>query len=61
MSLAVRLGLAEYIEITVESERIDFTDDQMTMSRSRAAELQADPSNGLTWDELNARLGSRWA
>lgn len=46
MSLAVRLGLAEHIEITVESERIDFTDDQMTMSRSRAAELQADPSNG---------------
>lgn len=27
---------------------------------SRAEELQQDPSIGLTWDELDARMGSRW-
>ena len=26
----------------------------------RAAELDADPSIGLTWDELDARMGARW-
>ncbi len=36
------------------------TEEQKTMIRSRAAELQADPSIGLTRDELNARIGSRW-
>ena len=61
MSLDERLELVEYIESTIESEPIDFTDDQKTMVRSRAAELEADPSIGLTWDELQARLGSRWA
>ena len=61
LSIDERLELVEYIESTVESEPIEFTDEQKAMIRSRAAELQADPSNGLTWDELNARLGSRWA
>jgi hypothetical protein len=31
------------------------------MIESRAGELDADPSLGLTWGELDARLGSRWA
>ncbi len=30
------------------------------MIRSRAAELQKDPSIGLTWDDLDDRMGSRW-
>jgi putative addiction module component (TIGR02574 family) len=61
MSVDERLELVEYIESTIESEPIEFTDDQKETIRSRAAELQADPSVGLTWDELCARLGSRWA
>jgi putative addiction module component (TIGR02574 family) len=60
MSLDERLELVEYIESTVESVPIEATDDQQAMIRSRAAELQADPSIGLTWDELDARMGSRW-
>jgi hypothetical protein len=28
--------------------------------RSGVAELQADPSIGLTWVELDARMGARW-
>jgi len=51
----------ECIESTIESEPIELTDEQKAMIRSRAAEFQAAPSIGLTWDELNARLGSRSA
>ncbi|MBA2507134.1 MAG: addiction module protein [Nocardioidaceae bacterium] len=60
MSLDERLELVEYIESTVDQSQIEVTEEQKTMIQSRAAELQADPSIGLTWDELNARIGSRW-
>ena len=61
MSLDERLELVEYIETTVESEPIEVTDEQKAMIRSRAAELQAEPSIGLTWDELKTRLAARRA
>ncbi len=61
MSLDERLELVEYIERTVESEPIEVTDEQKAMIRSRAAELQADPSIGLAWDELKTRLAARRA
>ena len=60
MSLDERLELVEYIESTVESAPIELTEDQKVLIRSRAAELEADPSIGLTWDELDARMGARW-
>lgn len=60
MSLDERLELVEFIEKTVESAPIDVTEEQKTIIRSRAAELDADPSIGLTWDELDARMGARW-
>lgn len=61
MSLDERLELVEYIESTVESAPIEVTEEQKAMIRSRAAELDADPSIGLTWDELKARLAARRA
>ncbi len=60
MSLDERLVLVEYIESTVDQSQIEVTEEQKALIRSRAAELQADPSIGLTWDELDARMGSRW-
>lgn len=60
MSLGERLELVEYIESTVESEPVEVTDEQKAMIRTRSAQLQADPSIGLTWDELDTRMGSRW-
>ncbi|WP_370037996.1 addiction module protein [Nocardioides sp.] len=60
MSLDERLELVEFIEQSVESAPIDVTEEQKTIIRSRAAELDADPSIGLTWDELDARMGARW-
>ena len=61
MSLDERLELVEYIESTVESEPIEVSEEQKSVIRSRAAELQGDPSIGLTWDELKARLATRRA
>ena len=60
MSLDERLELVEYIESTVESAPIEVTEEQKALIRSRSAELEADPSIGLSWDELDARMGSRW-
>ncbi len=56
MSLDERLELVEYIESTVDQSQIEVTEEQKALIRSRAAELQADPSIGLTRDELNARI-----
>lgn len=61
LSLDERLELVEYIESTVESVPIEVTEAQHVLIRSRAGELDADPSIGLTWDELKARLGARRA
>ncbi len=61
MSLDERLELVEYIESTVDQSQIEVTEEQKSLIRSRAAELQADPSIGLTWDELKARVAARRA
>lgn len=61
MSLDERLELVEYIESTVDQSQIEVTEQQKTLIRSRAAEFRADPSIGLTWDELKARVAARRA
>lgn len=59
MSLQERLELVQYLECTVESAEV--TEEQEAMIRSRALDLQADPSMGLTWDEVRTRLAARRA
>jgi putative addiction module component (TIGR02574 family) len=61
MSLDERMQLVEFIENSDNHSAIDLTEDQKAMIESRVGELGADPSLGLTWGELDARLGSRWA
>ena len=60
MSLDERLELVEYIERTVESSPLAVSETHQTTIRSRAAELAADPSIGVTREELDARIGERW-
>lgn len=59
MTLAQRLELVEYIESMIESAPIGVTN-QRAVIGSRATQMQADPSIGLTRDELRARPASRW-
>lgn len=47
------------LERTIESESVEISELKKTVVRSRAAELEADPSIALAWDELDARLASR--
>lgn len=61
MSLDERLELVEHIESTVDQSQIEVTEEQKALIRSRAAELQADPSIGLTGNELKARVAARRA
>jgi putative addiction module component (TIGR02574 family) len=61
MSLDERMELVEFIENSVDQSAIEVTEDEKAMIKSRASELDADPSLGLTWGELDARFGSRWA
>ena len=61
MSLDERMELVEFIENTVDQSEIEVTEKQRAMIRSRADELDADRSLGLTWEDLDDRLGSRWA
>lgn len=60
MSLDERLELVEYIETTVEQSQIEVSDEQRSLVRSRASDLQVDSSIGLTRDELDARMGRHW-
>ena len=59
MSLDERLELVEYIESTVDQSQIEVTEEQRALIRSRAGELENDPSIGLTRDELIARVAAR--
>ncbi len=60
MSVEERLELVEYIEGTVDQFALDVSDEQKDMIRRRADDFAADPSIGLSWSELDARLGSKW-
>lgn len=59
LSVGERLELVAYIESTVERSQVAVTEEQESHIRSRAGELQDAPSIGLTWEELDARMG-RW-
>lgn len=56
LSFDERLELVEYIASTVDSSPIEVTEQQKRMIRSRAAELQADPTIGLTWEDSERGL-----
>jgi putative addiction module component (TIGR02574 family) len=58
MTLDERLELVEYIKGTVP---VDVTERQKATIRSRAVELEVDPSIGLSRGELKARLAARRA
>ena len=59
MSLDERLELVDYIENVVDQSQIEVTDEQNALIRSRAAELETDPSIGLSRGELKARVAAR--
>jgi len=43
------MELVAYIQRTIESESVEISEEMKAVVRSRAAELEADPSIALTW------------
>ena len=43
------MELVAHIQRTIESESVEISEERKALVRSRAAELEADPSIGLTW------------
>ncbi len=60
MSVDERLELVDYIEGTVDQSTLEVPDKQKELIRGRADDLAANPSIGLSWSELDARLGDGW-
>lgn len=60
MSIDERLELVDYIEGTVDQSTLEVPDEQKELIKGRASDLAADPSIGLSWSELDARLGETW-
>ncbi len=60
MSIDERIELVEYIEGTVDQSTLEVPDEQKDLIRGRARDLTADPSIGLSWSELDARLDGKW-
>jgi putative addiction module component (TIGR02574 family) len=57
-----RLELLVFIEQSFEDEDTDveLTDEVKEMIRGRDADMDADPTIGVPWDEAKARLTAKW-
>ena len=51
-----RVGLRDFIDMTLETETPVLTDEQKAVIDRRAAEMQSNPSIGLDWDDVYAEL-----
>ncbi|MDR3107494.1 MAG: addiction module protein [Bifidobacteriaceae bacterium] len=47
-----RVELREFIDMTLGTEVAVLTDDQASVIRRRAAEMEADPSLGIPWEDV---------
>ena len=60
-----QLGLAERLEVigllqeSLIAPAAELTESQVEMIRQRDAEMEADPSIGLSWDEVRSRMLNR--
>jgi len=59
LSVEERISLLEYIERTTDLGDDSLTDEELVTLDRRDAELEADPSIGLSSDELFRRLRAR--
>jgi len=56
-----RVSLLEYLERTTDRGGDDLTAEQLATVARRDAEMDSDPSIGLTADEFMASLRAKWA
>ena len=60
LSIEDRVSLLEYLERTIGVDDMTLTDEQLATLDRRDAEMDADPTLGVTEDEFFARLEAKW-
>jgi putative addiction module component (TIGR02574 family) len=60
LTMAERVDLIDFLQRSLVPSDTRLTDSEKALIRQRDAELEADPSVGLTWDELDAKLQPLW-
>jgi putative addiction module component (TIGR02574 family) len=60
LSLAEKVELRDYIDHSIAARGPVLTAHQKATVRARAAELDADPSLGIPWEEVNAELAAEF-
>ena len=60
LSVEDQVSLLEYLERVVGASDADLTDEQLATLDRRDAEMDADPSLGVSRDEFIARLKAKW-
>jgi len=61
LSVEERMSLVEHIERTTDLSDGTLTDEELATLDRRDAEMGADPTLGVSEDELIARLKANWA
>ena len=56
LSLAEKVELRDYIDVSLGSHGARLTQQQVEVVRGRAGDLDANPALGLPWADLNAEL-----
>ena len=59
LSISERIDVIDFLQRTLVPP-FHLTESEKDMVRSRAADMDTDPSIGLTWDELDSHLQSVW-
>jgi len=60
LSLAERVEVIDFLQRTLVPASSELDEPQKELVRRRDAQMDANPSIGLTWDELDSRLQHKW-
>ena len=60
MSVDDRCALADYVESTIDRVPAGLTAAQLAEVRRRDAEMDANPSLALTWEQIDAKMADLW-
>ena len=60
LSVEDQVSLMEYLERTVGIDDAELTDEHLATLDRRAAEMDTDPTLGMSKDEFIARLKAKW-
>jgi len=60
LSADERVSLLEYLERTTDFSDVTLTDEQVALLDARAAEMDSDPSLGVSGEQFMMRLKAKW-